>query len=142
MDGISVRNKLNKKITQVMVKYCESNKGTSVLSYTWNWSTVDVESKANVRWSQNISVGDIPQCEEKTVAERIGFDESTRGYWQVYFCFDGYNYKINKNNAMANPWAQDAGTKPEITIRKEGEYIRLDFVFDSGNAYFYAERKK
>ena len=83
-------------------------------------------------------VGDIPAGTSVTKEHKIKFSGDVRGYWQVYFTFNGSSWHIDKNNAQANAWSQDNGTIPEITVRKEVDKLRLDFVFNSGNAYFYA----
>ena len=140
LKGITLRNKLSLDISNVSVLYAQSDKGTGVFSYAFNWAIVDVETKENVRFTQNIHIGEIMKDKEKSVYESIPYEEGLRGYWQVYFTMGGRRYKIDKNNAQANIWQSDIGTMVEITVRNEESGIRIDFVFASGNAYFYARR--
>ena len=135
---IIVRNRLQALIKNVRVVFAQSDKGTNVFSYVFNWSKVDVECGNNVRFKKEITVGDVQADQEVEKDVEFSFTGGRRFYWQVYFFYNGRRYKINKNNAMANPWSQDDEKYVEITIRYEGEDIRLDFVMDSGNAYFYA----
>ena len=134
---VTVRNKLDATVENVKVVYAQSDKSTSLVSYAFDWSTVDVESDAHVISKKQVLIGSIEKCQEVSVDDDIPFAK-TRGYWQVYFQYNNCKYKIDKNNAMMNPFPQDDGKYVEITIRRESDNIRLDFVMDSGNAYFYA----
>ena len=139
---VTVRNKLDDRLSEVKVLYAQSNKSTSVFGYATNWKKVNVEDPkcSLITDREEVSLGDIPFEKEATVECEIPFGMGVRGYWQVYFRYRGKSYKINKNNAQVNPWyPEDDGQYVEITIRyEEGEKIRLDFVMRSGNAYFYA----
>ena len=134
---VIIRNKLDDNIKNVKVLYAQSDKNTNVLAYAFDWSTVNVETEAHVLSKKEVLVGDVDRGREVQVECVIPFT-FTRGYWQVYFRYKNSLYKINKNNAMVNPWSQDDEKYVEITVRFEGEKIRLDFSLDSGNAYFYA----
>ena len=139
LNKVIVRNKLETEITKARVVFVQSDKGTSIFSYMFNWSKVDVEYGNSVCFKKEISVGDVKVDQEVEVDCELSYARGRRYYWQVYFFYGGRKYKINKNNAMVNPWSQDDGEYVEITIRKEASNIRLDFVMNSGNAYFYAE---
>ena len=139
LNKVIVRNKLETEITKVRVVFVQSDKGTSIFSYMFNWSKVDVEYGNSVCFKKEISVGDVEVDQEVEVHCELSYARGRRYYWQVYFFYGGRKYKINKNNAMVNLWSQDDGEYVEITIRKEASNIRLDFVMNSGNAYFYAE---
>ena len=139
LNEVIVRNRLSTEIKNVKVVFTESNKSNSVISYLFDWSTVDVESGYCVRFKKEVIFGDVREKQQIKIRSELPFHGEERCYWQVYFEYQRKKYKINKNNAMVNPWPQDSGKYVEITIRNEGVYIRLDFVMNSGNAYFYAE---
>lgn len=136
---ITVRNKLNAALTNVKVVYGQSKKETSILAYAFDWRTVNIETGYLILGkTEEVPLPDIPVNEEAGDNCNVRFFDGLRGYWQVYFDMGNRRFKINKNNAMVNPFSQDDGKYVEITIRYEGNKIRLDFVMDSGNAYFYA----
>ena len=139
MSGVTIRNQLGKIITNVEVTFATSTKGTSLLSYAFNWSTVNVMKGVNVEKTTKVDVGTVESGESKTVKKEMMYRGNKRGYWQVHFTYNGIRYAINKNNAQANPWPMDNRTEPEITILWAGAYIKFNFVFKSGNAYFYAK---
>lgn len=136
---ITVRNRLNSALTNVKVVYGQSKKNTGVMGYLFDLRTVDVETGYLILGgTQEVSLPDISVNEEASDDCNVRFYDGLRGYWQVYFDMGNKRFKINKNNAMMNPWPQDGGKYVEITIRYQGDRIRLDFVMDSGNCYFYA----
>lgn len=135
---ITVRNKLNAALTNVKVVYGQSKKETGLMAYAFDWRSVNIETGHLIIGKTDVRLPDVPVDGEAGENCNVRFFDGLRGYWQVYFEKDGKSFKINKNNAQVNPWPQDDGKYLEITIRYEGDFIRLDFVMDSGNAYFYA----
>jgi hypothetical protein len=146
LQTVIVRNKLESPLTNVKVLYAQSNKKTGWWDYATDWRVVDVEDETNVLVQDRTSVvvGSVPVEEETRVSTSILFAEGARGYWQVYFDYNGRQYKIDKNNAQVNPWPVDDKKYVEITVRFEETTnrtrIRIDFVMSSGNAYFYAKQ--
>ena len=140
LEEVIVRNRLDTVINNVRVVFTESNKGRSLLSYIFNWTTVDIESGDYVRFKKEVVVGEVKEKQQVKTKCELPFYGEERCYWQVYFHYGGRKYKINKNNAMVNPLPQDNRQYVEITVRREGSNIRLDFVMNSGDAYFYAEQ--
>jgi hypothetical protein len=145
LETVTVRNRLNGQLTNVKVLYAQSTKSTRWFSYLLDWRVVNVESQtaSTVEYRRNVVLGTIPVKGETSVSTSIPFRAGVRGYWQVYFDYGGKQYKINKNNAQVNPWVSDDKKYVEITVRFEEKLrktlMRIDFVMNSGNAYFYAE---
>ena len=101
MKGVNIRNKLEFPLTDVKVIYGESNKGTSVLSYSFHWSTVDVSNSKNCK-TVKFDVRNVPAGTSVTKEHQINFSGDVRGYWQVFFRFSGSSWHMDKSNAQAN----------------------------------------
>ena len=69
--------------------------------------------------------------------EKVIF-EYNRHYWQVYFNYKGWCYKIDKNNAMFNPEEKDNGGKLKITLRAKRNKVLLDFETETDSDSVHA----
>jgi len=89
---------------------------------------------------QNDLMALTPRGGQQKIECSLRFDEDYRHYWQVKFRMGGHRYRINKNNAQANVWGMDNNKTPRFILLKEGNYIRINMMFNSGTAYFYFEK--
>jgi len=65
---VIVNNRLNKSIRNVQVKYAQSDKSTTLLSYSFNWKTVDVTTKYGIMYDVMIDVGDVKRDDPNRVS--------------------------------------------------------------------------
>ena len=143
---VTIRNKLDKKITNVSLVYAAGDKCQArdalATDYwlTLDGRTIDIVKGYNTIFKSRVTIkfDDIKSKGKQSGKSKLEVSTYFRGYWMVYFTYNGVVYKINKNNAMCNPWPMDRNTELEITIMKEEEYIRINFLMTSGHAYFYA----
>lgn len=96
LESISFNNCLNEKVSNVIILYCESNKSI----HNWyNAGKVDVETLSNVLWSRYVSFDYkiVSELRVKTSGRNVCFGENF-GYWQLYFSYEGDDYKLDKND--------------------------------------------
>ena len=139
-NGITVElwNRLEEEISKMWVVFAESTKSRG-LSYVYNFSVVDVETGTNVNKLETVEFNalTIPAGEAVKSKEKVIF-EYNRHYWQVYFNYKGWCYKIDKNNAMFNLEEKDNGGKLKITLRSKRNKVLLDFETETDSDTFHA----
>ena len=140
VNGITVElcNRLEEEISKMWVVFAESSKSRG-LSYVYNFSVVDVETSANVNKLETVEFNalTIPAGEDVKAKGKVIF-KYNRHYWQVYFNYKGWCYKIDKNNAMFNLEEQDNGGNLKITLRAKRNKVLLDFETETDSDTFHA----
>ena len=96
LKSISFTNGLKDKVINVVILYCESNKSI----HNWyNAGKVNVETLSNILWTRYISFDYriVSESKVETSGKNVCFGENF-GYWQMYFSYNGDDYRLEKND--------------------------------------------
>lgn len=136
-------NRLQSKISNLKITFGLSTKSASFLSYIVDYRNVDIEREENIIRRKEINMDYVEPDQQvfSKEGDALEFQEEVRCYWQIYFKYEGRNYKIDKNNAMMNliP-ALDDGCTLDIIVRRDGDKIRANMIVDSGQSYSYFQK--